>query len=50
MPEQRRRGLFAVPVYRASLDVVAEFDLRELRALSAGDNELDWSAARLWSA
>lgn len=47
MPEQRRRGLFAVPVYRASLDVVAEFDLRELRALSTGDNELDRSATRL---
>lgn len=47
MPEQRRRGLFAVPVYRASLDVVAEFDLRDLRALSAGDSELDWTAARL---
>lgn len=46
-PEQRRRGLFAVPVYRASLDVMAEFDLRDLRAQSTSDNELDWTAARL---
>jgi inner membrane protein len=44
MPEQRRRGLFAVTVYRASLDVVAEFDIREP---STGDSELDWSGARL---
>jgi inner membrane protein len=45
--EQRRRGLFAVSVYRASLDVVAEFDTRVLQGLSTGGNELDWSAARL---
>jgi inner membrane protein len=47
VPEQRRRGLFVVSVYRTSLDVVAEFDMRELRALSTGDHEHDWSAARL---
>jgi inner membrane protein len=47
VPEQRRRGLFAVSVYRASLDVVAEFDMRELQARSTGDDELDWSKARL---
>lgn len=47
MPEQRRRGLFAVPIYRASLDVVAEFDLRELHAPSAVNNDLDWNTARL---
>jgi inner membrane protein len=47
IPEQRRRGLFAVSVYRASLDVVAEFDMRELQALSTGDDTLDWSKAHL---
>ena len=45
--EQRRRGLFAVTVYRASLDVVAEFDMRLLQGQSMAGNELDWSAARL---
>jgi inner membrane protein len=45
--EPRRRGLFAVSVYRASLDVVAEFDNRLLRGVSTAANELDWSAARL---
>ena len=45
--EQRRRGLFAVSVYRTSLDVVAEFDTRALQGLTIAGNELDWSAARL---
>ncbi|HEY4166807.1 MAG TPA: cell envelope integrity protein CreD [Reyranella sp.] len=45
--EQRRRGLFTVSVYRAYLDVVAEFDTRVLQGLPIGGNELDWSAARL---
>jgi inner membrane protein len=45
--EQRRRGLFAVSVYRANLDVAAEFDTRLLEGLSTAGNELDWSAARL---
>jgi inner membrane protein len=47
VPEQRRRGLFTVSVYRATLDVVAEFDMRDLHALSSSDTELDWTAARL---
>ena len=46
-PEQRRRGLFSVTVYRASLDVVAEFDARVLRGQSAEGEELDWRGARL---
>ena len=45
--EQRRRGLFSVSVYRASLDVVAEFDTRALQGMTTAGNELDWSAARL---
>jgi inner membrane protein len=45
--EQRRRGLFAVSVYRTSLDVTAEFDTRLLQGVSTAGNELDWSAARL---
>ena len=45
--EQRRRGLFAVSVYRATLDVVAEFDTRQVQGFSTAGNELDWSAARL---
>jgi inner membrane protein len=47
IPEQRRRGLFAVSVYRAVLDVTAEFDMRELRALLTPDIEPNWAAARL---
>jgi inner membrane protein len=46
-PEQRRRGLFAVNVYSATLDVVAEFQTAELRALAADGRRIDWSAARL---
>jgi inner membrane protein len=45
-PEQRRRGLFAVSIYRADLEVVAEFDTRLLRGLTP-DNEIVWSGARL---
>jgi inner membrane protein len=46
-PEQRRRGLFAVNVYNATLDVVAEFQIAELRAMAAEGRLIDWSAARL---
>jgi inner membrane protein len=46
-PEQRRRGLFSVTVYRANLNVVAEFDARALRGASAEGEELDWRGARL---
>jgi inner membrane protein len=45
-PQQRRRGLFAVNVYTARLDVTAEFQTRALRDLLA-DSEPDWPAARL---
>ena len=34
-PEQRRRGLFTVNVYTATLDVVAEFQTSRLRAMAA---------------
>jgi inner membrane protein len=47
MPERRRRGLFAVNVYSASLDVAAEFQTAELRALVADGRLVDWSAAGL---
>lgn len=46
-PEQRRRGLFTVNVYSATLDVVAEFQTAELRAMAADGRVADWSAARL---
>lgn len=46
-PERRRRGLFAVAVYRANLDVVAEFPTKALRDLATEGNTVDWSAARL---
>jgi inner membrane protein len=45
-PEQRRRGLFAVNVYTASLDVAAEFQVKTLREW-ATDTTIDWSSARL---
>lgn len=47
VPEQRRRGLFAVNVYAATLDVVAEFRTAELREMASDGRLLDWSAARL---
>lgn len=46
-PEQRRRGLFTINVYGATLDVVAEFQTAELRAIAADGRIPDWSAARL---
>jgi inner membrane protein len=47
MPAQRRRGLFAVTVYTASLDVVAEFDTKAVRDLLAEGDWVDWEATRL---
>ena len=47
VPEQRRRGLFAVNVYAATLDVVAEFRTAELREMASDGRLLDWSTARL---
>ncbi len=40
VPEQRRRGLFAVTVYRATFDVVAEFNTK-------AEQSIDWTQARL---
>ena len=46
-PEQRRRGLLAVTVYTATLDVVAEFQTKAVRELAADGRTIDWTAARL---
>jgi inner membrane protein len=46
-PQQRRRGLFSVNVYTATLDVTAEFQTSALRELLADQREAEWSAARL---
>ena len=46
-PERRRRGLFTINVYSATLDVVAEFQTAELRAMASDGRVADWSAARL---
>jgi inner membrane protein len=47
MPSQRRRGLFAVTVYTATLDVVAEFQTKAVRDLLADADWIDWDGARL---
>ena len=47
VPEQRRRGLFAVTVYSTTFDVTAEFQTRLVRELVADGRWIDWSAARL---
>ncbi|MBS0223539.1 MAG: cell envelope integrity protein CreD [Proteobacteria bacterium] len=44
-PEQRRRGLLAVTVFTANLDVVAQFDIAALRNLPSDDRRIDWAAA-----
>ncbi len=46
-PEQRYRGLFAVTVYTASLDVVAEFKTQTLLGLPTSSPGIDWAEARL---
>lgn len=46
-PERRRRGLFAVAVYRARVDVIAEFPIKPLRDLATDGNVVDWANARL---
>jgi inner membrane protein len=46
-PQQRRRGLFTVNVYAATLDVTAEFATKALRELATDNRQADWSAARL---
>src|SRR5437899_7367812 len=45
VPEQRRRGLFVVTVYNASLDIVAEFKTKEVRDLLAEGDWIDWHGA-----
>ena len=47
VPQQRKRGLFSVTVYMASLDVVAEFSTKAVRDLLGEGEWIDWSAARL---
>jgi inner membrane protein len=46
-PEQRQRGLFAVNVYTATLDVVAEFQLKAIREYLIEGRRIDWTAVRL---
>src|SRR5262249_23675015 len=46
-PEQRRRGLFAVTVYTATLDIVAEFQTKAVRDLLAEGDWIDWPLGRL---
>jgi inner membrane protein len=46
-PEQRRRGLFSVTVYTATLDVFAEFQTKVLRDLAADNRWPDWANVRL---
>lgn len=47
LPQERRRGLFSVTVYTASLDVVAEFSTKAVRDLLAEGDWVDWPATRL---
>lgn len=47
VPQQRRRGLFVVNVYAATLDVVAEFPIRALRDTTADGRAIDWQSAQL---
>jgi inner membrane protein len=46
-PTQRRRGLFAITVYTAALDVTAEFHPRDLEQFLTSNETADWSGARL---
>ena len=46
-PEQRHRGLFAVTVYTATLEVVAEFQTKAVYDLLTSGRRIDWTAARL---
>jgi inner membrane protein len=46
-PEQRRRGLFSVTVYTATVDVVAEFQTKAVRDLLADGRWIDWPSAHL---
>jgi inner membrane protein len=46
-PEQRRRGLFSITVYTATVDVVAEFQTKAVRDLLADGRWMDWPSARV---
>lgn len=46
-PEQRRRGLFGVTVYTATLDVIAEFQTRALQELLGDGRQIDWRSAHI---
>ena len=46
-PEQRRRGLFSITVYTATLDVVADFQAKAVRDLLADGRWMDWPSAHL---
>jgi inner membrane protein len=46
-PEQRRRGLFSVTVYTATIDVVAEFQTKAVRDLLADGRWMDWPSAHV---
>jgi inner membrane protein len=46
-PEQRRRGLFSITVYTATVDVVAEFQTRAIRDLLADGRWMDWPSAHV---
>jgi inner membrane protein len=46
-PSQRHRGLFAVTVYKATLDVVAEFRTKDLQLSLVNVRTADWSGASL---
>jgi inner membrane protein len=47
VPQERRRGLFSVTVYTASLDMVAEFSTKAVREILAEADWIDWQGARL---
>src|SRR5262249_53341232 len=46
-PEERRRGLFTVNVYTATVDVVAEFQTNAVRDLLADGRWMDWPSAHV---
>jgi inner membrane protein len=47
LPEQRRRGLFAMNVYATTIDVVAEFQTKAIQDILADGRRPNWQNARL---
>jgi inner membrane protein len=47
LPEQRRRGLFAMTVYATTIDVTAEFQAKALRDLLLDGRRPNWESLRL---